>query len=96
MLVLIECVTSFTTTCFIESEQHSVLRDAIIELSANMCPLYGPPAVIRTDPSPGFVTLANDPILEKHNIFLEVGCIKKLNKNLVAEKVIQELELEIL
>ena len=55
----------------------------------------GPPAVIRTDPAPGFKALVDDKFLQKHRITLELGCAKNPNKNPVAEKAILELEGEL-
>ena len=68
ILVVRECVTSYTLTCHLESERHEVLRDALIKLCVELCPLDGPPAVIRTDPAPGFQALANDAVLRQHRI----------------------------
>ena len=56
----------------------------------------GPFAVVRTDPAPGFVSLVNDSLLSRHRISIEVGRAKNVNKNLVAEKAVQEVEDEIL
>ena len=61
-----------------------------------MCPLDGPPAIIRTDPAPGFKALVNDKSLHQHRITLELGHAKNPNKNPVAERAIQELEFELL
>ena len=60
ILVLRECVISFTATALLEDERHHTLRDAIIRLCIQMCPLDGPPAVVRTDPAPGFKALTED------------------------------------
>ena len=46
---------------------------------------------MRVDPAPGFQTLANDKHLLQHQIILDIGRIKNINKNPVAEKAIQEL-----
>ena len=56
----------------------------------------GPPAVIRTDPAPGFKALVDDPLLKKHRITIELGQAKNPNKNPVAERAVQELETELL
>lgn len=96
VLVVRECVTSFTFTKLLESERHHDLRDAIIQLLAEVHPLDGPYAVIRTDPAPGFKALVDDQLLTRHHISIELGRAKNLNKNPVAEKAIQELEGEIL
>ena len=96
VLVLRETATSYTATCLIENEQHGTLRDALISLCVGLRPLQGPPAVIRTDPAPGFVRLTNDKLLAQHHMIIEIGRVKNKNKNPVAEKAIRELEDEIL
>lgn len=96
ILVLRECVTSFTTTTLLEDERHQSLRDALVRLCIELRPLDGPPAVIRTDPAPGFKALTNDDLLRHHRLTLEIGRIKNTNKNPVAEKAVQELESELL
>ncbi|XP_071089210.1 uncharacterized protein [Haliotis cracherodii] len=96
ILVLRECITSFTCTCAIENEQKGTLREALIRLSVEMRPLDGPPAVIRTDPAPGFKALVQDDLLRSQRLCIEIGRIKNKNKNPVAERAIQELELELL
>ena len=96
ILVLRECVTSYTSTLILEDERHHTLRDAIIRLCIQLRPLDGPPAIIRTDPAPGFKALVNDQLLQRHRIILEIGNPKNPNKNPVAERAVQELETEIL
>ena len=54
------------------------------------------PAVIRTDPAPGFRALVNNPLLKKYRITIELGQAKNPNKNPVAERAVQELETELL
>ena len=51
----------------------------------------GPPAIIQTDPAPGFKVLVNDKSLHQHRITLELGHAKNPNKNPVAERAIQAL-----
>lgn len=72
------------------------LHDAIIQLLAEVHPLDGPFAIIRTDPAPGFKALVNDELLTRHRIAIELGRPTNVNKNPVAERAIQELEVEIL
>ena len=96
ILVLRESVTSYTSTMVIEDERHHTLRDALVRLCIQLRPLDGPPAVIRTDPAPGFKSLVNDQLLQQHRIVLELGNSKNPNKNPVAEKAVQELEIELL
>ena len=96
ILVVRENVTSLTASCFIESERHDILRDALIRLCVDLRPLDGPPAVIRTDPAPGFVRLVHDELLKRHRISIEIGRVKNRNKNPIAEKAVRELEDELL
>ena len=96
VFVLRECVTSYTFTKLIETERHQELRDTIIQLLAEVHPLDGPYAVVRTDSAPGFKSIINDELLTRNRISLEIGNTKNINKNPVAEKAIQELEDEIL
>ena len=64
VLVLRECVTSFTGTTLLEDERHNTLRDVLIRLCVQLRPLDGPTAVIRTDPAPGFKALRDDQLLK--------------------------------
>jgi hypothetical protein len=96
LLVLRETTTSFTASCIIDNEQHSTLRDALIRLCIDLRPLDGPPAVIRTDPAPGFTRLVHDKLLKRHHMTVEIGRVKNINKNPTAEKAVRELEDELL
>ena len=96
ILVLRECVTSFTATTLIDDEQHTTLRYAIIRLCVQMRPLDGQPAVVRTDPAPGFKALTDDQLLKHNRITIDLGHAKNQNKNPVAERAVQELEIELL
>ena len=51
--------------------------------------------MIRTDPGPGFNSIRNDSKLLLHHITLDIGRTKNVNKNLITDKAIQELELEL-
>ena len=79
----------------IEDERHHTLCDALVRLCIQLRPLDGPPAVIRTDPAPGFKSLVNDQLLQHHRIVLELGNPKNPNRNPVAERAVQELEIEL-
>ena len=57
ILVLRECVTSYTKTCLIPDESGDTLREAILTIILDLNPLDGPPAVICVDPAPGFIAL---------------------------------------
>ena len=89
-------MTSFTATTLIEDERHHTLRDAVIRLCVQMRPLDRPPAVVRTDPAPGFKALTNDQQLTHHRITIDLGHAKNQNKNPVAQGAVQELENELL
>ena len=52
IFVLRETVTSYTSSVSLEDERHQTLRDAIVKLCLELRPMYGPSAVIRTDPAP--------------------------------------------
>ncbi len=96
ILLIRETVSSFTVTALIENEQKDQLRDTMIKLMYGMCPLEGPPVVVRCDGASGFTALQDDKELLKYGITVEVGRIKNSNKNPVAEKAIRELEDELI
>jgi hypothetical protein len=96
ILVVRECVTSYTKACIIDDERRDTLRDGIIFLCADLRPMDGSCAVIRTDPAPGFLALRKDETLASYSIQLEIGQAKNINKNPVAEKAVRELEDELL
>jgi len=96
ILLVRETVTSYTSACIIDGEDHTELRNGLIRLCIGLRPLDGPPAIIRTDPAPGFNKLIDDPVLTDQRLSIEIGRVKNNNKNPVAEKAIQELEDELL
>ena len=51
--------------------------------------------IVRVDPHSSFQALEKDEILDDHNIKIEIGHEKNINKNSVAEKAIQKLEDEL-
>ena len=96
ILVVRETVTSFTATCLLDNERHDTLRSGLLRLCLELCPIDGPPVIIRVDPAPGFSALQNDELLKQHHIRIELGRIKNHNKNPVAEHAVGELENELL
>ena len=96
ILAVRECVSSYTVSVLVKDERSATLRDALIQLCAELCPLDCPSALIRTEPAPAFKSLVNDELLARYRIMLELGRAKNLNKNPVAERAIQELEEELL
>ena len=89
-------MSSYTSTCVVESERHDALRDCIVRICVEFRPLDGPPAVVRVDRAPGFIALVDDPTLQRLAICLEVGRVKISNKNTTAEKAVLEVEDELL
>ena len=94
ILLIRECITSFTSACIISDEKRSSLRSGLLILPLH--PVNAPAATVRTDPAPGFQALARDHSLIEFNISLDLGQSKNINKNPIAEKAVQELEKEIL
>lgn len=95
VLVVWEYVTSFTMACLIRmSGKRHLERPLPDNVTA---PLDGPFSVVWTDlPWPGCAALVGDEWLAKHRVVIEVGNAKNVNKNLVAERVIQEVQAEVL
>ena len=100
ILVVCECVSSYTMTCLVPNKQTPTLCDAIIGLFKVLIPLERPQVTIRVDAGSGLTSrltsLADDSLLKHHRIFHECGRIKNHNKNPVAEKAVQELEQELI
>ena len=96
IIVLRETATSFTATSIIQDEKAVTLRDALGCLCSKLLPSEGPPALVRVDPAPGFIALRDDPSLKRVGITLDIGRVKNVNKNPVADEAIAELEEEIL
>ena len=73
ILPIRECVTSYKVCSLIPDEQKVTLRDHLIKLCAELIPLDGHLAVIRTEAYPGFIALTNDELLAKHRKLLKSG-----------------------
>lgn len=93
ILVVRECFSQFTITRVIPDEKSSTLRDSLLECTAELKSPSG--CIVRVDGGTGFGSLIKDIFLSKHGINLEQGRIKNRNKNPIAEKAVQELEIEI-
>jgi hypothetical protein len=85
--------SSYTTAKLIPNETADTLRCAIIETTAELKSPQG--AVIRVDGAPAFQSLSQGQTLAHHGLSLEIGRLKNINKNPIAEKAIQELETEL-
>jgi hypothetical protein len=93
ILVVRECFSQFTVARLIPNEQKETLREFLLETTAELKCHAG--CTVRVDSSTSFVSLVKDVFLSKQNIQLEEGRVKNRNKNPIAEKAIQELEMEI-
>ena len=96
ILVVREYVSSFTWSSILPSEKGDDIRTALVMAIKDVIPLQGPHVVVRSDNAPGFATLVDDKYLQDNRIQIDLGRVKNVNKNPVAEKAIQELEHEIL
>lgn len=83
--------SSFTIARLIDNEKCNTIRDAIIETTAELRSPHG--CVIRADGA--LQPLQHDKILQQKRLIIEIGRLKNRNKNPVAEKAIQELEIEL-
>ncbi len=95
IIVLRDTTTSYTVMSIIQDEKGTTLRDALGRLFSELHSSEGLPAIVRVDPAPGFIALRDNPTLKRLGISLEIGRIKNINKNPVAEKAIAEIEDEI-
>ena len=93
ILVTRDVHTSFTTALVISDQTADTLRSALLETTAL---IRLPACSIRIDNAPGFLPLKDDSILLSQGIHLDLGRVKNINKNPVAEKSNQELQLELL
>ena len=84
-----------TAACIFSDEKQITLREALACLATELHPLDAPPAVIRVDPSPGFMGLRNE-TSKSLRLSIEIGRVKNPNKNPVGEKAILELEEELI
>ena len=93
VLVVRDSLTSFTSATFAKDETTQELRAALL---ITCLPLQFQSSVIRVDCAPALRSLRNDLELKRLGIDIDLGNEKNPNKNPVADKAIQELELEIL
>ena len=84
---------SFTLAMIIPDESAGSLRSAIL-LTTSM--LHTPSSIARVDNASGFQSLREDRSLASHGITLDLSHVKNVNKNTVAEKGNQELEIELI
>ena len=93
ILVARDMLTSFTSATFTKDETIPELRNALI---VTCLPLQFQSSVIKVDCATAQRSLRNDPALLALGIEVQLGNEKNPNKNPVADKAIQELELEFL
>lgn len=63
ILVVRETVTSYTKTTFLTDEKAETLRNSLLCSCLELCPLGGPPCIVRVDGAPGFKALLQDKLL---------------------------------
>lgn len=93
ILVVRDMLTSFTAAALIKDETASELRNSLI---TTCLPLQFQSSTIRVDCAPALRSLQDDTHLLSLGIEVNLGDEKNPNKNPVADKAIQELELELL
>ena len=93
ILVIRDSFSSFTKTAIIPNETAATLRDAIIEMTADIKASTG--ATVRVDGASSMQCLTNDKSVHNYNLTIEVGRLKNVNKNSIVDKAIQELEFEL-
>ena len=93
ILIVRDVHSSYTTASFIPDETANTLHSALLINTSLLRNAY---SMVHVDSAPGFIALKDDHTFKLKGIELEYGRVKNLNKNSVADKAIQELELEIL
>ena len=96
IVVIRDTFSSFTTASIQPNEDHTTLRNTLINDISTMRPTPQTIVTVRVDNAPGFQALRNDKILSEKNIKLDFGRCKNKNKNPVIDKGIQELISELL
>ena len=93
ILVVRDTLTSYTAATFVKNETAKEYKEGILLCTL---PMKSDVSEIRVDCAPGLKALKSDKSLHAVGIHLDFGHAKNANKNPVAEKANQELELEIL
>ena len=88
-----DTLTSYTAAVFAQNETASGYKEAILICTL---PMKSEVSDVRVDCAPGLKALKSDSGLRSCGIHLDFGRTKNINKNPVAERANQELELEIL
>ena len=88
-----DVLTSFTTATFVNDETAQELKNGLL-----LCclPLKFDQSMVRVDCASGLQKLAKSSSLAEHNLILDIGRSKNVNKNPIAERANQELEIELL
>ena len=61
----------------------------MVNLCVPLQPMGGPIAFTGIDPALGLRALVNDEFLHQHRLAIEIGRVKNINKNSVAERAVQ-------
>ena len=96
IFILRETVTSYTEAELVPDETVASINGVILRTISRLRPSEASPAVIRVDPAPAHQSLfAEGEELQRHNIKLEIGRFKNVNKNPVIDKAVKEMIREI-
>ena len=87
-----EKLSNFTVTKLIPDETANTVRDAIIQLTAELIPSEG--LEMQVDNASAMQSLVNDSHLARYNIDIKLARKKNKNGNPVAEKAVQEFKHE--
>ena len=93
IFVVRDTLTSYTSAMFVQNETAKEYKEAILVCTL---PMKTELSKIRIDCAPGLKALKKDEDLLSVGIHLDFGRAKNVNKNPIAERANQELELEIL
>ena len=96
ILVLCEEVTKFTQSILIDSEDHTCISEGLKQLLLPLHPPCSPTAKLKLDPGPGNQTLYRLQPLQSIHVIIELGEAKNKNKLATVDKIIQELENELI
>ena len=95
IFIMREDVSAFTETVFISDESAQSLKDGLVRLSTKFRPPSGPTITVRVDAATGFQAIKENTYMKSIGIVLELGNVKNVNKNPVAEKGISEFHGEV-
>ena len=96
ILVVCEEVTKFTQATIVDSEKHIDIVTGLRNILLPLHPPCSPVATLKVDPAPGMQSLYKQQSLKDINIIVDLGESKNKNKLATIDKIIQELENELI